>query len=660
MIQLVNVAKRFGHKLLFEDLGWHIRGDERLGLVGPNGAGKTTLLRIIAGRLETDGGQVVKRKGIRVGLLDQEQDFSGSNTVLQEVEQASDELETVKADIARLESQLGDGDASLLERYGQLQDRFEALGGYTAEAEAKQVLCGLGFTEAELYSPASRFSGGWRMRISLARLLLQKPDVLLLDEPTNHLDLESIAWLESHIANYEGAVVVVSHDRYYLNRACKHIAELNPRGVRIYTGNYDRYLVLREQERELLEKQFKQQQREIEKTEKFIERFRYKNTKATAVQSRVKALDKIDRIELMPTTRSMRGFAFPQPPRSGRVVAELSQLTKAWDDNVVYENLDLMIERGWRIALVGVNGAGKSTLLKILAEETPITSGERRLGHNVTVGYFGQHQLESLNTKATVMAEMEAVSDIDTYPLVRGILGAFLFSGEDVKKLVGVLSGGEKARLAIARMLLRPRTMLLLDEPTSHLDLESRSSLEDALKRYSGTMVVVSHDRYFINEVCTHVLEIDRGTATWYPGNYEEYQWKKAQEDAALGIDDAALLRTSSGLVDKGQKLPGVRDDDRARKRREAEVRQAVYKATHSLKKRLDANQSEIEALEAALQEVDEQLADPAAYAAGGKGQELAIRRGEIEAQVSDLYEKWERIEAEIEAATEAASADIP
>jgi ATP-binding cassette subfamily F protein 3 len=657
VLQLVDVGKRYGHKLLFEGIGWHVRRGERIGLVGPNGCGKTTLLTIMAGRLETDSGSVVVTRGVTVGLLDQEHQFTPGRTVLQEVQRASDVLQDLQTELADLEGRLDTASPATLERYGELQNQFETLGGYRAETEARRMLCGLGFTDAELHDTATRFSGGWRMRIALARLLMTRPDVLLLDEPTNHLDLESIAWLEGELSMWEGAIVTVSHDRYYLNRACKHVAELTPAGVVVYTGNYDEFLTQREERRALIEKQAAQQAKEIAATEKFIERFRYKASKAAAVQSRVKSLAKVKRIAPMQSTRGMRGFNFPQPGRCGRFVVELEGVGKAWDDNVVYEGLDLRIERGWRVALIGVNGAGKSTLLKVLADTTEIQAGERRLGHNVNVGYFGQHQTEALNPELTVMQEVEAVANMDTYPLVRSILGAFLFSGADADKPIGVLSGGEKSRVALARMLLEPVALMLMDEPTSHLDLESRESLEDALCRYTGTLVVVSHDRYFINSVCTHVLEVSKGETRWYPGNYDEYLWKKAQEaqaDAAP-TDQPIQKKTSGGLVDRAAQVDRPSDDSRSRKRAEAEARQRISAATRTLKKELDSIQAAIEVTEARLAEIDELLADPGAYQAGGKGVTLGLERAEVSTRLAAEYELWESLELQIEEATEKA-----
>ena len=661
MIQLVGVEKRFGHQLLFSDLTWHVRRGERIGLVGPNGAGKTTLLRIMAAEVEPDLGQVVRSRGVRLGLLDQEPEFTGEFSVLEEVRRASPERLAIEEEIEALEGRLGEAAPALLERYGELQDRFEAMGGYSAEADARRVLCGLGFTDAELADPASRFSGGWRMRIALARLLLTRPDVLLLDEPTNHLDLESIVWLEDQLRMWEGAVITVSHDRYHLNRNCERIADLGPCGVTVYVGGYDRFCEQRDEARALLQKKWAQQQQEIAKTERFVERFRYKASKAAAVQSRVKQLEKLDRIEIASSAKAMRGFRFPQPGRSGRIVMEMTAASKAYGDNVVYSGLDLTIERGWRIALVGVNGAGKTTLLRLVAGVLELDTGERKPGHNVNIGYFAQHQLEDLNPALSVMQEMEAVADIQTWPMVRGLLGAFLFSGGDVDKPVGVLSGGEKARLALCKLLLRPVAMLLMDEPTSHLDLESRSSLEDALQRYEGTMVVVSHDRYFINAVCTHVLEVERGGVRWFPGTYDDYLWKKAEEERAAAADQAAgeerLLRTSAGLKARAAPTDRPIEDARARKRREAEERNRIYKATRALRAQLSEVEAEIEAGEARVAEIDADLADPANYqaAAGERARALNQERKAVQERVAASYTRWEQLEEAIAEASEGA-----
>ena len=652
MIQVVGVSKRFGPQLLFEDLTWHIRRGERIGLVGPNGCGKTTLLRIIAGQGSPDDGRVVRSKGVTVGLLEQEQHFTSERTVLEEVEGASVELQSAIAEKEQLERQLDRADERLLARYGEVCDRFDSLGGYRAATQAAQVLGGLGFSAEELHQPASAFSGGWRMRIALARLLLTQPDVLLLDEPSNHLDLESLTWLEGHLGEYPGAIVTVSHDRYFLNRTVSHIADLTPSGVRVYTGNYDKYQAQVADEHELEEKRYKEQQAEIERVQRFIDRWRYDKTRASQVQSRVRMLEKLERIELTPRPKAMRGFHFPQPGRSGRFVVELEGVRKAYGEKVVYDGLDLVVERQRKIALVGVNGAGKTTLLRILAQVVDIEGGTRKLGHNTEVGYFAQHQLEALDPRATVLQEMEEVADITTYPLIRGLLGAFLFGQDDVDKVVGVLSGGERARLALCRLLLRPVALMLMDEPTAHLDLASRGSLEDALQRYQGTLIVVSHDRYFINEVCDHVLEVHPGgRISWYPGNYDEYHWKKMDERRRAEEQplSPAELELQAGAG------PAAGSEAKVRKRREAEERQRVYKATRHLRDEAQKAEELIEADEARLEAIDEELGDPGVYQKAGRAPTLLAERADLEGRIARAYERWETLELEIEKATEVA-----
>ena len=652
MFQLLNISKSFGHKLLFDELSWHVRGATRIGLVGPNGAGKTTLLRIITGDVEPDDGQLILQKGVKLGLLSQEPVLQSGTSVLEEAKFATAHLDALAATLRDYEVRLGDASQQELERYGELTDEFERLGGYQVDTEARRVLCGLGFRDEELELPANTFSGGWRMRIALARLLLARPDVLLLDEPTNHLDLESLDWLEGHLAQWEGAVVTVSHDRYFLNRTCQVIAELSPRGIKTYHGNFDQFLRQRDAADELQRKQYEQQQAEIAKTQAFIDRFRSKATKAAAVQSRVKQLEKLERVELPQSRKQLRGFAFPQPPRTGRIVAELENASKVWDEAAVYSNLDLSIERGWKVALVGVNGAGKSTLLKMLAGSTELTSGSLRLGHNVTVGYFAQHQLETLEGNHSVLRSLESVADIDNYKLIRGLLGAFLFSGEEVEKKISVLSGGEKARVALARMLLSPVSLLMMDEPTNHLDMESRASLEDALTRYDGTVLVVSHDRYFINAVCDRVLEIDKGSARWYLGNYDEYLAKKSSESDGVGVEHAQWADLDNDGEHPASANTVLRNTGKARKRYEALVRQAVYKATRHLKDELTSLEGRISAQEVRLAQLDSILAAAETYDDPKHAQDLVKQRAELDHALESDMSRWEELELEIEDAT--------
>ena len=528
---------------------------------------------------------------------------------------------------------------ALTARYGDLQHRFEALGGYRLETEARVVLSGLGFRDTELARPLVEFSGGWRMRAALARLLLQGPELLLLDEPTNHLDLESLAWLESYLDAYAGTVVVVSHDRYFLNRMVTAVAELSPAGVLVYPGDYDDYLAQREARQALLEAQAKNQAKRVAEIERFIERFRYKATKARQVQSRIKMLGRLDRVEVEGPARRIR-FTFPTPPRTGRLVVQLRGLHKAYGEKVVYAGVDLDVERGDRIALVGPNGAGKSTLLRILAGALPADRGGPVLGAHVTTHYYAQHQLDALDPARTVLQEMEAAAPLTDRTRLRTLLGAFLFSGDTVDKRVAVLSGGEKARLALARMLVRPAPFLCLDEPTNHLDLASRVVLEDALAEFTGTMVFISHDRYFINRLATKVVEVRDGRLLTHLGGYDDYRAALArpEETAAAPVPDGAPATPAPAARgrDGGTARAGQTDRPRRRSR--------VDPAVRELRQRLDALEGQIHALEARLAELGAALADPGLYADGERARAVTLERTQAEEQVAWLLHEWETL----------------
>src|SRR6266446_6330966 len=520
MIALDAVSKSYGGQQLLQDCTWRIGRGERIGLVGPNGAGKTTLCRILALVEETDAGRVHRDTGVTVGYLPQEVTTGEDRTVLAEALAGFDEVWRLESELEALAARMaGPGaDPGLTDTYGEVQHRFEALGGYRLEAEAKIILGGLGFSPEGVHRPLAEFSGGWRMRAALARLLLLRPDLLLLDEPTNHLDLESLRWLEDFLASYEGSVVLVSHDRYFLNRMVTAIADLSGGTVTVYPGDYDHFLLERAARQALLEARQRNQAKRVAEIERFIERFRYQATKARQVQSRIKRLEREERIEVGPSVRRIR-FAFPQPPRTGRVVARLSGMHKSYGDNVVYAGVDFAVERGARVALVGVNGAGKSTLLKVLAGVLPFEHGERTLGAHVEVHYYAQHQLDALDPAKTVLEELEQADPDSRVGRLRTILGCFLFSGDAVDKRISVLSGGEKARVALAKMLVRPAALLCMDEPTNHLDLASKEVLEGALRIFTGTIVFISHDRYFINCIATQVVEVDGGRLTTFLGN---------------------------------------------------------------------------------------------------------------------------------------------
>ncbi|MBI4247513.1 MAG: ABC-F family ATP-binding cassette domain-containing protein [Candidatus Rokubacteria bacterium] len=656
LIQLEGCAKAFGGQALFRDLSWRIAGGERIGLVGPNGAGKTTLCRILAGLEEPDAGRVSGARGVTVGYLPQEVAAGEAGSVLatalsgfEGVWRLEREMEDIAGALAAAPTD------ALTARWGDLQHRFETAGGYRLESAAQAILSGLGFAAGDLGRPITEFSGGWRMRAALARLLLLRPSLLLLDEPTNHLDLESLAWLESFLAGYDGAVVVVAHDRYFLNRMVSAIADLTPSGLTVYPGDYDGYLVEREARRQLREAQARNQAKRVAEIERFIGRFRYQATKARQVQSRIKMLERLGRVGVDGPTRRIR-FAFPEPPRTGRRVATLRAIHKAYGDTVVYAGTDFEVERGDRVALVGVNGAGKSTLLRILAGVLPFERGERTLGAHVASHYYAQHQLDALDPTRTVLEEMEAVAPEAAPTRLRTILGAFLFSGDAVDKKVKVLSGGEKARLALARMLVRPAALLCLDEPTNHLDLASREVLEEALAEFPGTIVFISHDRYFINRVVTKIVEVADGRLTTYLGDYDDYLAAKARVAAGARPEARGSLLGSERHSPGGPPAP---PDARARGRAASTSTPAseatgtrrpgrVNAEVRELRRRLTEVERRIHALEARLRQLGEAFSDPGFYADGERVRAAAQERKSAEEQVAWLLHEWETLSTEL------------
>ncbi len=603
-----------------------------MGLVGPNGVGKTTLCRILAGVEEPDQGRVHRDRGTTVGFLPQEVGGTSTGSVMAEALSGFADVWALERELEEIAARLADDPSpELTERYGDVQHRFEARGGYRLEAEAKIILGGLGFAPESVHRSLAEFSGGWRMRAALARLLLLRPSLLLLDEPTNHLDLESLAWLEDFLAAYDGSVVIVSHDRYFLNRMVTSIAELAPAGLTLYRGDYDDYLVEREAQRELLEARAKNQAKRVAEIERFVERFRYKSSKARQVQSRVKMLARMERIDVDGPTRTVR-FTFPAPPRTGRTVITLAGVHKAYGDNVVYRGLDLAIDRTERIALVGVNGAGKSTLLKMLAGVLPLDGGTRTLGANVSVHYYAQHQIDALDVRHTVLEELEAVAPEGSHTRLRSILGAFLFSGDAVDKKVSVLSGGEKARLALAKMLVRPAALLCMDEPTNHLDLASREVLEEALAGFAGTLVFISHDRYFINRLASKVAHVAAGTVTPYLGGYDEY-----------------VARTSAPAV--SEPAPRARAAEPAPPAPRAEARARTPRRRGrdgELRKRLDEIEARIQALERRLSDIASALSDPALYTDGARVRSITTEQQEAQREVAWLMREWEELSVEL------------
>ena len=532
MIQLNSAGKRYGHKLLFEGADLLITPRDRVGLVGANGTGKSTLLKILAGEETLDYGNVSVAKGISTGYLPQDGLALSGSTVFEECLSVFSRLRGMETELEQLTAKMAELDHTsaeydeVAERYHRTEHEFRTHDGYAIEAQVGTVLSGLGFRPEDWNRQTDEFSGGWQIRIALAKLLLQKPNLLLLDEPTNHLDLESRNWLEEYLANYPFAFVLISHDRYFLDVTVNRIIEIWNKKIWVYSGNYEKYLAQKTQRQEQLEAAYKNQRERIEQLEIFINRFRYQATKAKQVQSRIKELEKIERIELPEEEKTIH-FSFPQPKPSGRIVAEFAGVAKSYGPKHVFSGVNFIVEKGDRIALVGVNGAGKSTLIKLLAGTEPLNAGEYRLGHNVQSDYFAQDQYKELNQEARILDDLGRVSPQSRETELRNLLGCFLFSGDDVFKRIGVLSGGERNRYAILRMLLHPANFLLLDEPTNHLDMRAKDVLLEALSSYTGTVVFVSHDRYFIDKLATRVFEIGGGKVEVYPGNYENFMWRK-------------------------------------------------------------------------------------------------------------------------------------
>ncbi|HEX4822845.1 MAG TPA: ABC-F family ATP-binding cassette domain-containing protein [Candidatus Polarisedimenticolaceae bacterium] len=631
MIHLDRIQRRFGARIVFDGLSWLIPKEARYGLVGPNGAGKTTLLRLIAEEDLPDAGAIHRAGTVRIGYLPQEVETVGDGTVLETVQGGFAELRRMEAALADLERRMAEAGSEserLATAYGDLRHRFEAIGGDEVETRARAILSGLRVPVERFDEPLALLSGGWRMRVALARLLLAEPDLLLLDEPTNHLDLEAIDWLERFLDGWRGAFLVVSHDRYFLNRMVKEIVELDRGRLTEFPGGYDDYLLEREARLAAQEQAAKHQAREIAKVERFIERFRYKNTKAKQVQSRVKALEKIERIDAPSRTKKVR-FGFPPAPRSGDIVLRAESVTKAYGDNAVFTSLDLLLRRAERVALVGPNGAGKSTLLKMAAGRVAPDGGLLEIGHNVTLQYYAQHQLEALDPSLTLIETLEQVAEAGQRQRLRTLLGSFLFSGDDVDKKVGVLSGGEKARLALARLLIRPSNLLLLDEPTNHLDLASREVLEDALDEYEGALVVISHDRYFINRVATTIAEVGGGAAVVFPGDYDTFLERHVPAETAM--------------VEEAKKADPKKDA----KRQEAEERNRRYRLRKSHEEKIGPVESEIDRLETRTRAIDTLQADPDLYRDPERAREIGREKVEIADRLTELYATWERLAAE-------------
>ena len=646
MIQLSGAGKRYGHKLLFENADWLITPESRIGLVGANGTGKSTIMKILAGSESLDYGTISRAKGISTGYLPQDGLTMTGRTVFAECMSVFAELHAIEKEMEALTRSMSELDhagpeySNVADRYQKLEHEFVARDGYTLEAQVGQVLTGLGFHRDDWTRLTEEFSGGWQMRIALAKLLLQKPNLLLLDEPTNHLDLEARNWLEEYLTTYPYAFVLISHDRYFLDITVKRIVEIWNRQMHFYAGNYDQYLAGKAARKEQLESAYKTQHDRIEQLEVFINRFRYTATKAKQVQSRIKELEKMERIQI-PEEEKIVHFSFPQPKPSGRIVAEFANVAKSYGEHRVFDKVNFMIERGERIALVGVNGAGKSTLIKLLANQEPLSAGEYKLGHNVEPDYFAQDQYKELDPEARILDDLGELSAASTQTQLRSLLGCFLFSGDDVFKRIGVLSGGERNRYALLKMLLHPANFLLLDEPTNHLDLRAKDVLLEALMKYTGTVVFVSHDRYFIDKLATRVFEIGEGKVEIYPGNYEDYLWRKqgraAQQVAAPsngdGPSSAMEARAPSPVLPPPQPSGASFSDPKA-KRLNPIKRQQMEDRLHEIEEEITRAEAEIALFETELQSF------VSADETQRQTQELARRKIDLQS----LMKEWEEL----------------
>ena len=638
MIQLQGAGKRFGHKLLFEDCNWLITPRERTGLVGGNGTGKSTLLKILCDIESLDYGSISFTKGMSIGYLPQDGLALTGRTVFAEAMSVFDNLRAMETELEDLHHKMAEldpasADYAAADRAHSIDTEFRNRDGYAIESQVGIVLDGLGFRKEDWTRRTEEFSGGWQMRLALAKLLLERPSLLLLDEPTNHLDLEARNWLESYLTNYPGAYVLISHDRYFLDVTVNKTVEIWNKRVHFYSGNYDKYIAQKTERRDQLTAAYKNQRERIEQLEAFINRFRAQATKAKQVQSRIKELDKIERIEVPPDEQTIH-FSFPQPKPSGRIVAEFKNVSKSYGSKFVFGDANFVIERGDRVALVGINGAGKSTMIKLLAGTEPLTTGSYTLGHNVLPDYFAQDQYKELDPEAKMLDDLSGSAPRHTQTQLRSLLGCFLFSEDDVFKKIGVLSGGERNRYALAKILLAPSNFLLLDEPTNHLDMRAKDVLLEALKAYTGTVVFVSHDRYFIDNLAARIFEIQEGHVHVFPGNYEDYLWRKSGGPEAIAVQQKAeTIAPEPAAASAGDGLK--RDKPRVNPMKVQKLRERLKEVEH-----------EVASLESAIQQHEAALGDFKSVEETTRlTAALAACRGQLETHLAE----WEQLTAEID-----------
>lgn len=643
MITLSNISLDLGNRMLFSNVSFLMQRGERIGLVGRNGAGKSTLLHIIAGERKATTGEIAKQTGATIGLLSQDLTLDVTFTLRETAMQAFDEVLAIQDRLDQIQHEIvtrtdyeSDGYMKLLQDQHDLHDLFDRKGGSTMHADIDRILTGLGFVPAEFDKPLSQFSGGWQMRAELAKLLLRQPDCLLLDEPTNHLDIDSVRWLEDFLKAYEGAVVLVSHDRTFLDTITKRTIEITRTKIFDIPASYSLYEEIRAERMELQRAAAANQQRERERVQKFVDRFRYKASLATRVQSRIKSLQRMEEVEIDDEDTSSLRFRFPSAPRSGRVVIEGVHIVKNYGDKRVLRDVHFVLERGEKVAFLGKNGEGKSTMSKIIGGLETVTSGELIIGHNVAIGYYAQHQAEMLGGHNTVLQVMEQASPPEMRPRLRSLLGAFLFSGDDVNKKVSVLSGGEKSRLALARLLLQPYNLLILDEPTNHLDMLSKEVLKQSLMDYDGAMIVVSHDRDFLDSLTTKVVEFKNGQLKEYLGDVDDYL-RESEEDKKAASDVAKKVK-----VDDRPKAAATPSTP-------APAKHNAHVNTVKLRKRLEEIESQIAVVERELAGLDAQLADPDLYKNAATQQRVVSEHDAVGLRVTALMEEWASISEQLE-----------
>ncbi len=647
LVTISRVSLSFSGRDIFHDIGLQVEPGDRIGLVGPNGSGKTTLLRLIVGEISPETGEIGERRGIRIGYLPQDARAALSGRVLASVLDSVPGRVKLSEEIIRTENSLRDpqnkGDhVKLAEKLAELHQGSGDLEMQFPPHEAERILAGLGFPPDQFSMPVSTLSEGWKMRLHLGTLLYQKPDLLLLDEPTNHLDIPSVHWLEQFLQTFRGALVLVSHDRDFLNRQINRVISLEQEGMRSYRGNYDFYLKARAEEKLTLEAKARHQQQRVKEAQRFIERFRYKATKARQVQSKIKLLKKIELVESYRPQRTIH-FSFPPTPRSGREVAAIRKVSKRFGKKTLYQHISQTVLRGERIAIIGPNGSGKTTLLRMVAGEIEPDHGEITLGHEVTMSYFAQHHLDMLDPRKTIFEEVSETVPQETVGYVRSVCGAFLFSGDEVYKSIGLISGGEKARVALAKLLVKPGNFMLMDEPTNHLDLVSSEILIDALAEYSGTVLFVSHNQALINRLATKIWDIREGTVEEYPGNLDEYYDHLDRISGSQALEPVTERLPNS--------LPGVKKSRKDRKRAGAEKRRLINCTLKPIQDTLALLEEKITDLEESKEKLEEALTEADIFADKAKSVALLGEYNEVRKQLEELMARWEDVNKELEVA---------